>query len=65
MSDLIGSMDMAVFTSIATVLIVLVFAAVVSKALMTRRSKMDRYASIPLHDDVVTSGERSGTKGEG
>lgn len=53
MSDIVGHLDLSVYTQVATVLFVAVFASVLVRTFSRRhRAEMDRAAELPLaHDD--------------
>lgn len=55
MSDIVGSLDLSVYTQVALVLFVGVFAAVLARTFSRRhRDEMTRAASLPLADDTRT-----------
>lgn len=52
MSDIVGSLDLSIYTQVALVLFVGVFAAVLARTYSRRqRAEMGRAARLPLADD--------------
>lgn len=62
LSDVVGAAGLQGYAEVALVLFLVVFIAVVARALGRRRQELDRIARLPLDDDAhsTSTGVRSG-----
>ncbi|MEO0631341.1 MAG: hypothetical protein AAFY46_11570 [Planctomycetota bacterium] len=63
LSELMSNMDLAVWPKMALVIFLVVFAAVVIRAMTSKRTYTDRMSAMPLADDATPTKTRNTDKG--